>query len=431
MKLFGLEIRRETRDAIENPAVPLNSAAAWASLFQSWGGGSGAGAAVNVETALGVPAVFAAVSFLSRTMATLPLHVYRRSSKGVDRIKGGIQTLIHEAPNAEWTSYDWREYLFWQTFTEGRGLSWIERAGTNIVGIWPMVTKNTSIRLENGRKSYVYAEAGAPTKIYPAADVIDIPFALKADRIAAYSPIDKCRNAIGLAIAMEAYAGNFFKGGGVPPLALIGPLPTGADAVKRAMAEVNRAISSARSSDKPLFPLPPGHELKPVGFDPEKGQMGEARLMQIQEIARAFQLPPVFLQDLSKGTFANTEQQDLFFVKHLISQWAKKFEQQANLKLFGQRNSGRYVEHNLDGLQRGDFKSRIEGLARAIQTAQMTPDEARALENRPAHHNPASRELLVQGATVVLGQQPLPGAGHNGGPPLDGQQDEQNNADAV
>src|SRR3546814_13027001 len=61
--------------------------------------------------------------------------------------------------------------------------------------------------------------------------------------------------------------------------------------------------------------MPPDHELKPVGFDPEKGQMGEARLGQVLEIARAFQLPPVFLQDLSKGTFANTEQQDLFFVK--------------------------------------------------------------------------------------------------------------------
>lgn len=432
MKLFGLEIRREQRDAVENPAVSLNSATAWASLFQSWSGGSGAGATVTVETALGVPAVFAAVSFLSRTLATLPLHVYRNTSKGAERIKGGIQTLVHEAPNSEWTSFDWREYLFWQTFTEGRGLSWIERSGTNIVGIWPMVTGSTSVSLRDGRKSYVYTENGVPTKTYPAADVIDVPFALKPDRITAYSPIDRCRNAIGLAIAMEAYAGNFFKGGGVPPLALIGPLPQGAEGIKRAMGDVRRAIDSARSSDKPLFPLPPGHELKPVGFDPEKGQMGEARLMQIQEIARAFQLPPVFLQDLSKGTFANTEQQDLFFVKHLIGQWVKKFEQQMNLKLFGQRNGGRYVEHNLDGLMRGDFKSRIEGIARAIQTGQMTPNEGRGLENRPAHENPAADELLVQGATVVLGTATSASVGSDSTPPQedDPPKDGQDNAEA-
>src|SRR3546814_2982341 len=67
------------------------------------------------------------------------------------------------------------------------------------------------------------------------------------------------------------------------------------------MGDIGRAIDAARSSSKPIFAMPPDHELKPVGFDPEKGQMGEARLGQVLEIARAFQLPPVFLQDLSKG----------------------------------------------------------------------------------------------------------------------------------
>jgi hypothetical protein len=57
---------------------------------------------------------------------------------------------------------------------------------------------------------------------------------------------------------------------------------------------------------------------------------------------------------------------------------------------------------------RGDFKSRIDGISRAIQTAQLTPNEARALENRPKHSNPDADQLLVQGATVVLGKQPAP-----------------------
>ena len=430
--MFGLFRRSapEARESIENPAVSLNSAAAWASVFQGWASGSGAAAKVTTETALGVPAVFSAVAFLSRTMATLPLHVYRNTSKGAERIKGGIQTLIHEAPNDEWTSYDWREYIFWQMLTEGRGLSWIEKSGTNIVGIWPMVTANTSVELRDGRRRYVYSDAGMATKIYPASEVLDLPFALRPDRLGAYSPIEKCRNAIGLAIAMEAYAGSFFKGGGIPPLAVTGPLPQGADALKRAMTDISRAIDTARKSDKPIFPMPGGHDLKPVGIDPEKGQMGEARLMQIQEIARAFQLPPVFLQDLSKGTFANTEQQDLFFVKHLIGQWAKKFEQQMNLKLFGQRNGNRYVEHNLDGLMRGDFKSRIEGIARAIQTAQITPNEGRGLENRPAHKNPAADELLVQGATIVLGETPEPKTPRDEGDPPADDNGEQNAAAA-
>ena len=155
------------------------------------------------------------------------------------------------------------------------------------------------------------------------------------------------------------------------------------------------------------MPIPVGYDLKPVGIDPAKGQMTEARLFQIQEIARLFGLPPVFLQDLSRGTFANVEQQDLYLVKHLVAQWAKSFEDELNLKLFG-RGAKFYVEHSLDGLMRGDFKTRMEGLSKGIQNALLTPNEGRALENRPALPN--GDDLLVQGATVPLGQQPDPNA---------------------
>jgi HK97 family phage portal protein len=271
--------------------------------------------------------------------------------------------------------------------------------------------------------SAVYRHDG---KEFPAADVIDIPFMLKADQLSHYGPVTLAAKAIQLALAMNDYGSNFFAGGGVPPLALSGTLPEGGAALKRAANDVDRAIKFAQQNKSPIMPIPAGHDLKAVGFDPQKGQMTDARLFQIQEIARAWQMPPVFLQDLSKGTFANVEQQDLHLVKHLISQWAKALEDELNLKLFGRNRDSRYVEHNLDGLMRGDFKSRIEGIARAIQTAQLTPNEGRALENRPKHKNPSADELLVQGATVVLGQPPAAGNGDNAVPPLDDNGEEKN-----
>jgi len=212
---------------------------------------------------------------------------------------------------------------------------------------------------------------------------------------------------------MGDYASGFFAGGGVPPLALVGPMPAGPDAVKRAQQDIKRAIDGAKSKGDPVFPIPAGYELKPVGFDPAKGQMTEARLFQVQEIARIYGLPPVFLQDLSRGTFANVEQQDLYLVKHLIAQWAKAFEDELNLKLFGRRSKV-FVEHELDGLMRGDFKTRMEGLAQGIQNALLTPNEGRGLLNRGPL--PKGDELLVQGATVPLGTQPAqPGNPDNGG----------------
>lgn len=378
----------------ENPTIALSASAEDIFAFFGLLDQRGQLPPVTIDAALCVPAFLGGVTFLARTMAALPLHTLA----GTKKRDGELAMLLNEAPNPEWSSFEWRRYMWQQIFTGGRGPSWIERVGTNPVAIWPMDPSLTTVARVGGRKVYRFEG-----REYSAADIIDVPFMLKANQIDAYGPVNLGRKAIALAIAMNDFASTFFAGGGVPPLALEGPLPQGAEAFKRAQADINRAIEMAKKAGTPFFGMPPGHALKPIGVDPDKGQMTEARLFQIQEIARVLGLPPVFLQDLSRGTFANTEQQDLQLVKHLIGQWAKAFEDELNLKLFGQRRRSLKVKHNLDGLQRGDFKSRIEGLARAVQTGQLMPDEARALEDRPPDPSGHGNKLYIQGATVPLG----------------------------
>lgn len=398
MRLWPARADREERSFERTDTI--TSSAEWGEWSQFLGLSNNAAELphVTVESALEVPAVFDAVNFLERMMATLPLHSFRDRGGEAERVGGELQMLLNEAPNPEWTSANWRRYMWHGVFTGGRGVSYIERQGTKPVSIWPMDPTATTVVRRGGRKFY-----RCDGREYPAADVIDVTFALRPDQLSAYGPIHMGRKAIGLAIAMNNYAAGFFAGGGIPPMALEGPLPQGADGLKRATEQIQRAIELARKAGRAFFGMPPGHALKPIGTDPDKGQMTEARLFQIQEIARLYGLPPVFLQDLSKGTFSNTEQQDLQLVKHLVVHWAVIFEQELNLKLFGQRRRSREVKHNLDGLQRGDFKSRIEGLARAIQTGQLMPDEARALENRRPDPNGHGARLYIQGATVPLG----------------------------
>jgi HK97 family phage portal protein len=398
MKLFGLNLGGgsprppETR-SIENPTVPVSAS----NFLQFFGVDGGNMPAVTLESALTVPAFAAGVAFLSRSLANLPLHAYRAlKDGGGERIGGQLQRILNEAPNSEWGSFGMRQYFWQQVFTQGRGLAWIERAGSNVVGLWPMDVTKTVVKRVSGRK--VYAFEG---KTYLAADVIDVPFMLKSDQLGVHSPLRMGAKALGLALAMNAYAAGFFAGGGVPPLALVGPMPVGPDAVKRAQADVQNAIEGAREKGRSVFPIPAGFELKPVGFDPDKGQMTEARKFSIEEIARILGLPPVFIQDLSHGTFSNTEQQDLHLVKHVLAQWAKALEEELNLKLFGASNNRRYVEHAMDAIMRGDFLSRTDAISRGIQSGQLTPNEARKLENRGPLPN--GDVLYIQGATVPLG----------------------------
>lgn len=387
--------RRESRMIVDIPGIDVPGS----NILQVFGLSGVSLPQVTIDSALAVPAVVAAVSFLSRSLAALPLHVFRTTANGPERLTGGLQTLIHEAPNGEWTSFKLRQYFWQQVFTGGRGLLWIERSGANIVGLWPINPSKAKIK----RDSLMRTTYEVDGKVYPASDVIDVPFMLKVDGLAHYSPITLGSKAIQLALAMNEYGSKFFAGGGVPPLAMVGPLATGGEALRRQLSEMKRAIDAAKDNGDAMFPVPSGYELKPVGLDPDKGQMVEARRFQIEEIARVYQMPPVFLQDLSHGTFTNTEQQDLHLVKHLLGQWVEAFEEEINLKLFGQRNGYRYAEHNLDGLMRGDFITRMNGLGNAVQNAILTPDEARALENRPAKGGRADG-LFIQGATVPIEQ---------------------------
>ncbi|MBZ9888116.1 phage portal protein [Mesorhizobium sp. BR1-1-3] len=392
------KIAAETRDSIENQNIPVSTE----NFLAYFGIQSLNLPAVTIDSALAVPSVWAAVAFLSRTLASLPLNAYRDTKDGPKKLGGKLQAVVHDAPNPEQGSFKFRQWFWQQVFTGGRGLAWIERTSQGVDSLWPMDPTKTTIQRRGGKIFYQFSDATHTIKEYPAGDVIDVPFMLWHDGLRHYGPITMGSKAIQLALAMNDYGSNFFAGGGVPPLALTGPLPAGPDAMKRAQADIKRSVDAAKNANEAVFPIPPGYELKPVGIDPAKGQMIEARRFQVEEIARIYQLPKVFLQDLIGATFSNTEQQNLMLVQHLVGQWAEAFEDELNLKIFGRSSGGgKYIEHNLDGLLRGDFVTRMAGLAQGVQNGLITPNEGRALDNRPAMEN--GDVLYIQGATVPLG----------------------------
>ena len=210
-----------------------------------------------------------------------------------------------------------------------------------------------------------------------------------------------------MALAATKYGARYFRGGGIPPFVITSNAQTG-NAIMRIAEDITAAVKRAVQKGRQIFVLPPQMDVKPVGGDPEKGQLVELQRFLVEEIARILSLPPVFLQDLTHGTFSNTEQQDLHLVKHTLKRWVEQFEQEMNLKLFGRFNNRTYVEFNMDGLLRGDFITRMNGYSQAINTGHMMPSEAREIENRP--YVQGSDILLVQGAMV-----PIESAGQNMG----------------
>lgn len=370
------------------------------------------GEPVTIDTALGIPAVLCAVNFLSGTMASLPIQVFEKQADGSSlRVTSDLEGLLNEAPNEGQSSFDWRKYSFDQTFTGGRQVSFIERnTAGRVIAIWPLDPSATEVQRRGGIKRYCYRENGRD-RVFEAAEVIDIPYMLKVDGLGHRSPILGSADVISMAQAATKYGSAYFRSGGVPPYMVEGSFTT-ARGMQGAADDLENAVKLAARQKRQALVLPAGLKVTTIGTDAEKAQLIETQRFLVEQIARIYSLPPVFLQDLTHGTLANTEQQDLQLVKHTLRRWVKQAEDEKNLKLFGWKNRKIFVKYNLDALLRGDFKTRMEGYASGIQHGVYMPSEARALEDRPPVEG--ADQLYMQGAMVPMTQLGHQNGGGNG-----------------
>ena len=244
--------RREQRGSIENPNVPISASdfvrvMGWGDLI------SAAGVTVNVNTALGVPAVWAAVNFLAGTIAGLPLKVYRRDADGQSEVlpsaANQLPLILGEAINPAMSSFEWRKYTFDQVFTGGRGITYIERNNSGqVVNLYALDPTLLTVRMFEGRKFYDVRIGSQLTKTYAATDIIDIPFMLEHDFVDHRGPIASNRDAIGMAIAASRYGSKAFQAGGVPPAVMTGPFQSGAAAARASEDVASTMAKKARAS---------------------------------------------------------------------------------------------------------------------------------------------------------------------------------------
>ena len=85
--------------------------------------------------------------------------------------------------------------------------------------------------------------------------------------------------------------------------------------------------------------------------------------------------------DLEHATFSNIEQQSLDFVIYSLRPWLIRLEQGFQRSLLKDEEKLDYFfRFNVDGLLRGDYESRMNGFATALQNGFMSPNDIRDLE---------------------------------------------------
>ena len=151
--------------------------------------------------------------------------------------------------------------------------------------------------------------------------------------------------------------------------------------IARVKESWNAAYQGTANSHK-VAVLEEGMHFKAIGIPPEAAQFLQTRKFQIQEICRLYRVPPHMVGDLERATFSNIEHQSIEFATHSIRPWVTRWEQSMQQSLIlPSEKSELFVKFNLDGLLRGDYKSRMEGYSTARQNGWMSANDIRELED--------------------------------------------------
>lgn len=339
------------------------------------------GKSVTPSTAMQASAVYACVRVLAETIASLPLNVYRITKDGKEKAYDHpLYYILHDRANEEMTSFTFRETMMTHLLLWGNAYAEIEydQMG-NVKGLWPLMPDSTTVeRNEKNELQYRVVLPDGTGAILPKERVLHIP-GLGFNGITGLSPIAMARESIGLSLAAEEFGARFFGNGAKPGGVLEHPGKLSKEAVEKLRNSWNQ-MHQGLSNQHRIAILEEGMSYKQIGIPPEDAQFLQTRKFQIEEIARIYRVPLHLIQDLEHATFSNIEHQSIDFVVHTIRPWLVRWEQAINCKLFG-TSTKFFAEFNVEGLLRGDIKSRYEAYAIARQWGFMSVNEIRAMEN--------------------------------------------------
>ena len=369
-----------SRSTLENPSTSL-----WEFFTQmDEGSAVDAGVTVNSKTSLKLGVIFACVRVLSESIASLPLHVMQRdeSTKKTRKvIDHPLYSLLHDSPNEDMTSFTWREVSQGHVSLRGNSYSVILRnGGGKPLALWPQIPDHVDPRIneETSFKLKYLIQTNIGPRLFDKEDVLHVK-GLGTDGYRGYSTIEVAMDAIGLGLAMQKHGAEFFGQGARPDgiLAAEGNLTD-----KQREANI-KSWNNRHANKRAVAVLSGGLKWQSMAVRPDEAQFIESRRFSVADLARFFRMQPHMIGDLEHATFSNIEQQDIDFVKHTLRPHLVRWEQELNMKLLTpeERAAGFFIVFNVDGLLRGDYKTRTEGYASGIASGWLSRNEAREFEN--------------------------------------------------
>lgn len=358
-------------------------------VLAKWFGGEAGEIHVDADSSLQSTAVWACIKVLSETIASLPFHLMRETSKVKKKATGhSLYKILHSQPNRYQTAYEYYELMV--THKALRGVAYAEKIYSNDGQISELIPLHpdyvTPFYAPNGSLAYYYQPAENRDGRVIFWDEMHVWKGLSFDGLNPISPITQHKRAIGLAIAADQYGERFFLNDATPGGVITMPGKFKDIEDKKRFINAWQQAQSGENRKKTAV-LENDMKYSPIGMSNEDAQFLETKKYQKTDIASIYRIPPHMIGDLERATFSNIEHQGIEFVKYTLMPWLVSIEQSVKRDLFSENMVSYFLRINVDGLLRGDSASRATYYREQWNIGAITQNEIRELENRNAYDN--------------------------------------------
>lgn len=343
------------------------------------------GSAVSPDTALKLSAVWACVRLRSQTISSLPLHL--RDDQKNAATEHPLYRLLHSSPNADMSASEYWESQLASLDLWGNGYTHIVREGRRVVALDPLNPEKVVVyRTEAGDLRYEYTSKGKAT-IYTDDEILHLK-GFTLDGIMGLSPIQSAAETLGGLMDANRAASREWQNG----LKVGGFLKTGAqtltteqrDRMRTALSQFGRPENAGK-----WMVLEAGMEpasAQGVRINPADAQLLESRYFGIEEVCRAFGVPPQLIGHTDKASSwaSSLEQTNMGFLTYSLRPTLVRIEQALARKLLTPEERSRYKpKFSVEGLLRADSAGRASFYTQMLQNGVMSRNDVRALEDLP------------------------------------------------
>ncbi len=351
-------------------------------------GATSSGEPVSAERAASLSAVWACMTLIAGSIASMPLVLYRRVGDSRERYpEHPLYDVLHTRPNPVQNVMAFWEATVTALLLRGNAYALITRGEDGRVrALWYVNPDRVAVDvLRTGRLRY-RVTAGTSTTTVPDGDMLHVCGPMSDDGYTGRSVIGTFRETLGLGLALERYGAEFFANAATPKGVLTAPLWLSDTARAHLMQSVEERHASPGRRHRTML-LEEGLKFEPIGVSHEDSQFIESRRFTTEEIARIFGVPPHMIGADIKGsmTYSDSEMEALRLLKHTLGPWCARIASAVNHACIPPLERRQmYAEYLPDALLMTDTAGRYAAYKTGLEAGFLTVDEVRRKENLPA-----------------------------------------------